>query len=89
MYWTFWLPCTAVRFCFYKIDLARAYHQITVNLDDIPKTAVTSPFEFLTMLFGHRNAASTFQRFLDEVIHGLDFIFAYVNDILITSSTLD
>ncbi|XP_029652043.1 uncharacterized protein K02A2.6-like [Octopus sinensis] len=39
------------------------------------------------MSFGLRNATSTFQRFIDEVIRGLDFVFAYVDDILIASDT--
>ena len=35
------------------------------------------------MPFGIRNAASTFQRFIDEVVRGLDFVFANVNDLLV------
>ena len=38
------------------------------------------------MLFGLRNAAQTFQRFIDTVLQGLHFSFAYVDDILVTSS---
>ena len=57
---------------------------------DIPKIAVTTPFgmlEFLRMPFGLRNAAQTFQRFMDQVTRGLDFIFVYLDDILIASSS--
>ena len=37
------------------------------------------------MSFGLRNAAQTFQRFMDEILKGLDFCFAYIDDILVLS----
>ena len=41
------------------------------------------------MPFGLRNAGQSFQRFMDEVLSGLDFAFCYLDDILIGSSTPD
>ena len=37
--------------------------------------------------FGLRNAAQTFQRFIDEVLRDLDFCYAYIDDVLVTSTS--
>ena len=61
-----------------------------VNKASWAKTAVVTPFgtfQFNFMPFGLKNAGSTFQRLMDQNFGDLDFVFVYLDDILISSGT--
>jgi hypothetical protein len=83
---------------FSTLDLASGYWQIRVHHDSIPKTAFITPqglFEFNVMPFGLTNAPSVFQRLMQRVLLGLnpeegpDFVYVYIDDVLVFSRTLD
>ena len=79
-----WLPCHV----FSTPNLMKGYYQVEMFPDNIPKTAIITPFglfEFVRMPFGLRNAGSTFQHLMDRVLAGLPFIFVYLDDVLVVS----
>ena len=59
---------------------------------DINKTAIVTPFglwEWTKMSVGLRNAGCTFQHVIHEVLHDIPYIFCYIDDILVSSPTIE
>ena len=75
---------------FSNIDLVRGYQHIPVAAEDVSKTTVITPFglfEFLRTPFGLKNAEQAFHRLMDTVCNGLVFVFVYLDDILVSSTS--
>lgn len=78
---------------FSTLDLAQGFHQIELHPDSIEKTAFTvdnGHWEYVRMPFGLKNAPSTFQRVMDNVLREYlyKFCFVYMDDVVIFSKSL-
>ena len=77
--------------CFIStLDLSRGYCQIPLSKASCDKTAFTMPFglfEFVTMPFGLHGAPATFQRCMDSILGGLPGVLAYLDDIVVFSTS--
>ncbi|SGY55391.1 BQ5605_C006g04014 [Microbotryum silenes-dioicae] len=77
-----------------KIDMTNSFFQTRMAEEDIPKTAVATPwglFEWVVMPMGLSNAPATHQRRVNEALSSLigKSCFAYLDDITIFSDTME
>ena len=75
---------------FTRIYLSKGYWQISIPKEDTPKTAFVTPdrsYEFLKMPFGMINSAATLKRAMKKLLHGLDNVEFYWDDILVHTRT--
>ena len=72
------------------LDLRAGYHHIGLTVDSIPKIAFTSPFgkyEYVKVPFRLAQAPAYFQELMTGVLKDLPFAMAYLDNIIIYSST--
>lgn len=77
---------------FSKLDLKKAYFHIPIHQEDIQKTSIITPlgaFSYRRLNFGLKNAVSTWMKFINQVLSGMGFTFAYLDDILIFSNSVE
>ena len=75
---------------FSTLDLRAGYHHIGLTTESIPKTVFTSLFgkyEYVKVPFGLVQALAYFQELMMGVLKDLPFAMAYLDDIIIYSST--
>jgi hypothetical protein len=80
---------------FSSLDLLSGYHQLTLQPQDVPKTAFKTTFglfEFKVLCFGLTNAPSVFQNIMNKIFSTRPnmlnkFVLVYMDDILIFSKT--
>ncbi len=77
---------------FTKLDLRNAYYLVWIRQGDEWKTAFNTPtghYEYLVIPFGLTNAV--FQALINDVLQDMlnQFVFVYLDDILIFSGSLE
>ena len=76
---------------FTKLDLSAAYQQMVLDEKSCPYVTVNTPkglYRYLQLPFGVSSAPAIFQKAMDTIFQGLPQVICYLDDILVTGSTL-
>ena len=74
------------------LDLWAGYHHISLDKSSIPKTVFNSPFgkyEYAKVPFGLAQAPAYFQEFMTDILKDFKFTIAYLDNIIIFSTTAE
>ena len=76
-----------------SLDLKNAYWQVPLEEKSKQYTAFTVPgrglFQFTRLPFGLHNAPATFQRLVDQILGDLDFVFRYIDDVVLITADFE
>ena len=71
------------------IELCRGYWQVPVAAESRPKTAFSTPIGLFQLPFGLCGAPATFQRMMNQLMQGQKHTAAYLDDLIIYSTSWD
>ena len=77
---------------FSSLDLYKSYYQLELAPSSVHKTAMCTPiglFAYKRLAMGMRNSQACMTKFMNEVLRGLDFVFCYIDDLLIYSRDME
>jgi hypothetical protein len=82
---------------FSTLELRAGYHQLSIQEEDKAKTAfwgVNSHgkdylYQWKFLPFGLKNAPVEFQRVMDKILAGIDFVWCNIDDIVVYSDTVE
>ena len=77
---------------FTTLDLRSGYHHIALHKDAFKKTAFVTPlekYEYLKVPFGLSQTHAYFQNLMKQILNGLHFMHAYLDDFIIFSKTAE
>jgi hypothetical protein len=82
---------------FSTFDLRAWYHLLPIREEDKGKTAFWGVnfhgkdclYQWKFLPFGLKNTPTKFQRVMDRILAGLDFVWCYIDDIVVYSDTME
>ena len=77
---------------FSSLDLYKSYYQLELAPSSVHKTAMCTPiglFVYKRLAVGMKNSQACMSKFMNKVLRGFNFVFCYIDDILIFSQNME